>query len=105
MPAEVYAEAILGLERWKLDGRLGLSFSPFKYVWAGIEGSTEDEAHLWYRVRFDIGRSGYYGWLRYSDHSDLESAFGYRFNRYISLELYYENKHKDRFSLRALGNL
>ena len=104
-PAEVYVEAILGLEHWKLDGRLGFAFSPFKYVWAGVEGSTEDEAKLWYRLRFDIGRSGYYGWLRYSEHSDLESAIGYRLNRYISLELYYESKNKDRFSVRALGNL
>ena len=105
VPFEFYAEGIIGLERWKLDGRLGISFSPFRYVWMGIEGSTEDEAPLWYRLKFDVGRSGYYGWLRYSKNNDLEAAFGYRVNRYVSLELYYENKQKERFSLRALGNL
>ena len=40
-----------------------------------------------------------------SKNNDLEAAFGYRVNRYVSLELYYENKQKERFSLRALGNL
>ncbi len=105
MPFEVYAEGIIGLERWKLDGRVGISISPFKYVWFGIEGSTEDEASLWYRLKFDVGRSGYYGWLRYSKNDDLETALGYHVNRYVSLELYYENKQKERFSLRALGNL
>ena len=84
---------------------MGISISPFKYVWFGIEGSTEDEAPLWYRLKFDFGRSEYYGWLRYSKNDDLEAAFGYRVNRYVSLELYYENKQKERFSLRALGNL
>jgi len=105
VPFEFYTEGIIGLERWKLDGRLGISFSPFKYVWLGIEGSTEDEASLWYRLKFDVGRSGYYGWLRYSKNDDLETALGYHVNRYVSLELYYENKQKERFSLRALGNL
>ena len=105
VPFEFYTEGIIGLERWKLDGRVGISFSPFKYVWFGIEGSSEDEASLWYRLKFDVGRSGYYGWLRYSKNDNLETAFGYRVNRYVSLELYYENKQKERISLRALGSL
>ena len=105
VPAEVYAEMVLGLKDWHVDGRLGLRFSPVRNVWLGVEGSTEEESKMWYRLHAELPRSGFYGWLRYSKDHDLESAVGYHMNRYISLELYYESKHKDRFSLRALSNL
>jgi len=105
VPAEIYSELILGLEHWQLDARLGLRFSPFRYFWLGIEGSTEDEESLWYRAFLDFAKTGFYSWIRYGRHTSREMALGYRLNRYISLELFYEKMKKDRFSLRALANL
>ncbi len=103
--SELYGEVILWFEDWRVDGRAGFRFSPARFVWLGVETSTEDESNFWYRLHVDIARTGAYAWLRYSVDDDLETAVGYRLNRYVSLELYYESKEKDRFSLRALSNL
>ena len=105
MPSEAYAEAILGLEHWHVDGRFGLRFSPLDYLWVGVEGSTEESSILWYRLWIGDSSRGAYGWLRYSRDSDLEAAVGYHLNRYISLEIYYDDREDDKVSLRAIGNL
>lgn len=105
VPAELYGEMILRFQNWRLDGRLGLRISPLRYVWIGLETSTEDESSLWYRLHVDFARTGVYGWLRYSEDDDVESALGYRLNRYVSLELFFDNKEDDRIHLRALSNL
>ena len=95
----------MGLEHWHVDGRAGLRFSPWEFMWLGLEGSTEDSSPLWYRVWLGRNRPGLYGWLRYSDDDDLEAAIGYRLNRYVAFELYYDNRQDDRISLRAFSNL
>lgn len=105
IPAEAYAEIVMGLEHWHVDGRAGLRFSPWEFMWLGLEGSTEDSSPLWYRVWLGRNRPGLYGWLRYSDDDDLEAAIGYRLNRYVAFELYYDNRQDDRISLRAFSNL
>lgn len=105
LPAEVYAEAVLKLEDWRADGRLGLRFSPLRHFWLGVEGSTEDESSLWFLMRAEAARSGLYSWLRFSRDDDVQTALGYHLNRYISVELYYDRRHEDRLSLRALSNL
>lgn len=105
VPAEAYAEIIMGLEHWHVDGRAGLRFSPLEFMWLGLESSTEDSSPLWYRLWLGRKRHNLYGWLRYSDDDDLEAAIGYRLNRYLAFELYYDNRQDDRISLRALSNL
>lgn len=103
--SEAYAEAILGLEHWHVDGRFGLRLSPFNSFWIGLEASTEESSNLWYRLWVGDSSQGIYGWLRYSRDSDLEAAVGYHLNRYISLEIYYDDREDDRVSVRAIGSL
>ncbi len=103
--AEVYSEIIMKLEHWRTDGRFGFRISPVNLLWFGIEETTEDDAHLWYRFWIDGPDKKSYGWLRYSDENDLEMALGYHLTRYFSLELYYDDRQDDRVSVRALGNL
>ncbi len=102
--AEVYSELIMKLEHWHADGRFGLRISPLELLWLGLEGTTEDDAHLWYRFWIDGPDKKSYGWLRYSEEDDLEMALGYHLTRYFSLELYYDDRRDDRVSVRALSN-
>ncbi len=103
--AEVYSELIMKLEHWHADGRFGFRFSPIEPLWLGLEGTTEEDAHLWYRFWLEGPDKKSYGWLRYSDKDDLEMALGYHLTRYFSLELYYDDRQDDRVSVRALSNL
>lgn len=105
LPSEVYTELIFGLEDWDFDSRVGLRFSPHELVWLGVEGARRNSEHLWLRLWVNYGRSNAYGWLRYGNEDTLEAAIGYRLNRYVSLELYYDSREDDRVSLRALSNL
>lgn len=103
---EVYGETVFKVEDWGIEGRCGLRFSPLKYLWLGVEGSTSADAALWYRMWFDDrGDRGPYAALRYSENYDLQVALGYRLNRYMSFEMYYDKDAEDRISLRAVGNL
>lgn len=105
IPSEVYAEMIIGLKHWHTDGRLGFRFSPLSLVWLGVEGSTEDDSSLWSRIWLGNTNRGLYAWLRYGNENELEAAIGYRLNRFISLEMYYDDRLDDRLSLRALSNI
>ncbi len=103
--AEVYSELLMKLEHWRADGRFGFRVSPVDLLWFGLEETTEDDAHLWYRFWIDGPDKKSYGWLRYSEEDDLEMALGYHLTRYFSLELYYDDRRDDRVSVRALSNL
>lgn len=105
MPAEVYDELIIGFEDWDLDNRLGLRFSPYDPVWLGAEWSRKGDDHFWLRLWITPERSDLYAWLRYGDEDSVETAVGYHLNRYVSLELYYDSREEDEFSIRALSNL
>lgn len=105
VPSEAYVETLFKLEHWHVDARLGLRFSPLKHVWLGIEGSTEEQSDLWYRLWLGSGSHGAYGWLRWGKNSTAEAALGYHLNRYVSLELFYDTAEEDRLSLRAISNL
>ncbi len=102
---EFYGEGILGLEEWDPVGRAGIRLSPCRSLWLGFEISTEESARYWYRLWIQGAGAGPYGWLRYSENSDLEAALGYRMNRYVSFEFYYDNRQDDRLSLRAISDI
>ena len=101
---ELYAEAILELEEWELESRWGVRWAVNGPLWLGVEYTAPDD-YLWYRLWIKGNKKGPYLWWRYSEESENQGALGYRLNQTISLELHYDDRHDDRWSIRAVGDL
>lgn len=101
---ELYGEGILDLEDWNLESRWGLRWSIDGPLWLGAEYVAPDN-RLWYRLWLEGNVKGPYLWWRYSEDRDNQGALGYRLNQTISLELHYDDRYDDRWSIRAVGDL
>ncbi len=102
--AELYVEGVLGLEDFNLENRWGFRWTPWDNVWAGVE-RVFPEDRWWGRLSFEAGPRNSYVWWRFSEEDEHNFGIGYRLNEYISLELHYDERDDDRWSIRALGNL
>ena len=101
---EAYGEGIMELRDWNTEGRLGLRWSPWGDVWLGGEWSSRD--NLWWgRLNIEPRLHKPYAWLRISEYGDVNAAIGWKVTNYISLELHYDDRDEDNWSLRMLGNL
>ncbi len=101
---ELYCEAILDLEDWALESRWGARWALRDPVWIGVEYAAPEDL-LWYRLWIRGNRKGPYLWWRCSEERDSQAALGYRMNETISIELHYDDRFGDRWSLRAIGDL
>jgi len=101
---ELYAEAIMELQRWSVEGRFGLRFMPWGDVWLGGEYSTDDEM-WWARVGVTPRLHKPYAWLRLREDSEVNAAVGWKATEFISFEVHYDSRDEDSWSLRILGNL
>ncbi|WP_143340845.1 hypothetical protein [Dethiosulfovibrio salsuginis] len=101
---ELYGEGILELEDWNLESRWGLRWAIDGPLWLGAEYVAPDN-RLWYRLWLEGNVKGPYLWWRYSEDRDNQGALGYRLNQTISLELHYDDRYDDRWSIRAVGDL
>lgn len=102
--AEIYGEGILRLEDFTLENRWGLRWSPMESVWIGAERVFPDDK-WWGRLSFEAGPRNTYTWWRFSEDEDSNFGLGYRLNEFISLELHYDDRDDDEWSIKALGNL
>jgi hypothetical protein len=102
--AELYGEGVLTLDDFSLESRWGLRWALAENLWIGAE-RVFPEDKWWGRVAFDAGPRNTYAWWRYSEDDDNHFGIGYRLNEYISLELHYDDRDDDAWSIRALGNL
>ncbi len=102
---EAYAEGILGLQDWQLDGRFGLRFRPYvRSLWLGGEWDTEDDM-WWGRLSLDAELHKPYAWIRLREDGVFNGALGWRATEYISFEVEYDERDGDRWSLKLIGNL
>lgn len=101
---EVYGEGIVELQDWEPEGRLGVRWSPWGDVWLGGEWSSEDNM-WWGRFNIEPRLHKPYAWLRIREDGEVNTAIGWKATDYISLELHYDSRDDDRWSLRMLGNL
>jgi hypothetical protein len=101
---EMYWEAILRLDDWELENRLGLRWPIWRNIWVGGEWSDMDDI-WWGRLDFESWARRPYAWLRYSEDHDVGAALGYHINEHISIELNYDSRYEDEFNVRALLNL
>ena len=60
---------------------------------------------LWYRLSFAGGAHSPYLWWRLSEDGDSMIGLGYRLDGRISLELHYDDRDVDSYSLKAVLDL
>lgn len=102
---EAYAEGILGLRDWDLNGRFGLRLRPMvRNLWLGGEWDTEDEM-WWGKLSLDAVLHKPYAWIRLREDGVFNGALGWRATEYISFEVEYDERGEDRWSLKMIGNL
>ena len=101
---EFYGEGILELKNWNTEGRLGMRWSPWGDVWLGGEWSSKDSM-WWGRLSIDPRLHKPYAWIRVREDGKINTAIGWKATEHLSLELHYDDRDEDRWSLRMLGNL
>lgn len=101
---EAYAEGILGLQEWNINGRFGLRWRSIRDFWIGGEWDTKDEM-MWGKLSMDPQLRKPYFWLRFREDGKFNGAIGWRTTENISFEVEYDARDNDRWSLKMLGNL
>ncbi len=101
---ELYGEWIMSVEDFSLESRWGFRWSPLKNVLIGAEKAFPGNI-LWYRLSFAGGAHSPYLWWRLSEDGDSMIGLGYRLDGRISLELHYDDRDVDSYSLKAVLDL
>lgn len=101
---EAYAEGILGLQDWNLEGRFGIRWRSIRDLWLGAEYDTADDK-WWGRLTMDPQLHKPYLWLRVREDGKVNGAFGWKATEYLSFEAEYDARDEDRWRLKMLGNL
>ena len=100
---EIYTELILKLNDFDFIARPGIRFEIFDNFMAGIEFEIPDDV-FYVKISYvpmKIKRP-YFWWRWAPDYGYNEGGFGYRIDRHISAEFYYESENNDKFGLRGL---
>jgi hypothetical protein len=99
---EFYSETILDLGELEATSRLGGRFPIGKNIHAGIEVEWPQQ-EFWYRIWWSAERIRRpYAWWRWSPGYGHNAALGYRVNEYISVEVHYDNRYRDKLGLKGI---
>ena len=101
---EAYAEGILGLQEWNINGRFGVRWRSIRNLWLGGEWDTKDDK-WWGRLTMDPQLHKPYVWVRVREDGMFNGAIGWKATEYISFEVEYDERDEDRICLKLLGNL
>lgn len=104
--AEIYTELIFSLNNFDFTRRLGARFELLNNFWAGVEIQWPENEYFIRAQYIPVKIRRPYGWWRWSPNlKQHEAALGYRLDEHVSIELYYNNSHDDKFGLRGLWHL
>jgi hypothetical protein len=103
---ELYSETIVDTGEFTLTNRLGFRFPLIEgrlgKILVGMEMEWPDQ-ESWYRVWWDSRKLRRpYAWWRYNPEYGHNAALGYRLNEYISIEIHYDARYKDKLGLRGI---
>lgn len=102
---ELFGELIFPMDDWSMEGRFGVGWSPYRDLWLAGEWSSRDDM-WWARLRVDSRtRRRPYLWGRFSEHGDINAAFGVRVTDQLSIEIHYDSRDEDMWNLRAIVNM
>lgn len=101
---ELYGEIVAAVNDWSLESRLGGRWSPRGDIWVGVEWVNPSDS-WWARFSIEPRPKKPYFWVRFNTENDLNSAIGWRFSEHFSVEMHYDSRDSDYWSLRAIANL
>jgi len=101
---ELYGEFITEINDFDTEARWGMMWSPHDKIWLGGEYSSESDK-FWWKVSYQGGYNKPYFVWRYSEDSDHDWGIGWKINQFFSLELHYDERDGDSFSLKIIDNL
>ena len=101
---EGYGEWVVEGVHGAVESRWGLRWSPWGDVWLGAE-RVYPGGSWWGRFQVDPRLHKPYVWARFGEGGQTQTALGWRLSEYLSLELHYDSRDEDPWSLRAIGNL
>lgn len=101
---ELYGEGIFQLQAWDAEYRLGAKFSPLRGFWLGGEWSSKDN-QWWAKMSTDVYPHKPYLWIRIRDDGKINTGVGWKINEFLALEVHYDARDNDFWSLRMVGNL
>ncbi|WP_024821753.1 hypothetical protein [Aminobacterium mobile] len=101
---ELYGEWILSTNDWGLESRWGARWRYFPRLLFGVELAYPGE-EIWWRFWLTGKVKQPYFWVRFSENSEKNMGVGYRLNEFLSIELHYDERDDDQWSIRAVGNL
>jgi len=101
---ELYGEFITKVDDIDLESRLGLRWSPFNNVWLGLEYVDPDDI-FWYRILYSGSLKKPYFWWRHSTDREDHFALGWHLTQYLAIELLYDQRYNEEWSIRLLNNL
>jgi len=101
---EIYGEFITEANDLDIESRWGAGWKPWKELWIGAE-YTSPEDLLWWKAVYRPEIDGFYLWGRYSEEDSGIIGAGVPVNQYFSIELYYDERYEDSFSIRLVTEL
>lgn len=101
---ELYGEWILSTNDFDLESRWGARWKVHPRMLLGAELAYPG-GEVWWRFWFTGKVKEPYAWWRFSEDSHSNFGVGYRINEFLSIELHYDERDEDQWSIRAVGNL
>jgi len=101
---EFYGEFITKVDDLDLESRLGMRWSPLNNIWLGLEYVDPDDL-VWYRILYSGSLKKPYFWWRHSSDRENHFALGWHLTQYLGIELVYDERYQDKWSIRLLNNL
>jgi len=101
---ELYGEFITKVDDLDLESRLGMRWSPLDNIWLGLEYVDPDDL-VWYRILYSGSLKRPYFWWRHSSEREDHFALGWHLTQYLGIELVYDERYEDKWSIRLLNNL
>ncbi len=100
---EIYTELVVELDDFDVIARPGIRVELFENFTAGLEFQVpDDEFYLRFAYMPLKVKRPYFWWRWNLESNNSEGAFGYRIDKHISTELYYQEGNRDKFGLRGL---
>jgi len=101
---ELYGEFITKVDDIDVESRLGLRWSPLDNVWLGFEYVDPDDI-VWYKILYSGSLKKPYFWWRHSAERQDHFALGWHLTQYLAIELLYDERYDEEWSIRLLNNL
>lgn len=101
IPLDIYNETFMALDDFNVNARFGARLEVARGFMIGAEYATQKDA-VWYRLWWDDSSRRPYFWWRWNHEFGHNLALGYRLRDDLAIELHYDERDRDFFSVRGI---